>query len=246
MFDGTDVGLLVLTILFMSGLFYAFGPVLSDVYSTYLLGVLSSPDPLVSMRSLFYDSISSFSEPMALLSMFVYGILLLYLSLVVIGWIGKRRISYPGNPFKRAVDVLIPAVILNIILLAPISLLFSIVLLLSSNTPVLIAALSVFFLVFFVYSTIVSPSIASLVVDSDSVSQALRNGILVGRRRWLAILLYMFGLSFVTTVLLHIFGVFALVTPWTADFLLVLYQAINFILPLAVLTEVYVSDAHGV
>jgi len=246
LFDGADLGLLVLTVLFMYGLFYAFGSVLSDLYSAYLLGVISSPDPLVSLRSLFYDSISTLSEPLTLLSMFVYGILLLYLSLVVVGWIGKRRISCPENPFKRAVDVLIPAAILSIILLAPLSLLFSIILLLSSNTTVLIVALSLFFLVSLVYSTVVSPSIASLVIDSDSVSQALRNGVLVGRRRWFSILLHMFGVSLVTTVLLYLFGIAALALPWTSDFLLVLYQAVAFILPLAVITEVYVSDAHGV
>ena len=44
LFDGVDVGLLVLTILFMYGLFYAFGSVLSDLYSAYLLGVISSPE----------------------------------------------------------------------------------------------------------------------------------------------------------------------------------------------------------
>ena len=243
--DGADIGLLVLVVLFMYGLFYAFGSVLSEVHTTYALGLLASPDPIVSLRGIFLESLSILSDPLVLLSMIIYGVLLLYLSLVVIGWISKRRISYPENPFKRALSVLVPSVILGIIVSAPVFLLFSPVILLSSNVMAVIVFLLVFFVVLLVYVPVVFPSVVSLVVDSDSVSGALRNGVLVGRRRWLRIVLYLLGVSLVSSVILYVFGILSLFFPWAQDFLFVLYQAISFVLPLAVFAEVYIADAHG-
>lgn len=243
--DGADIGLLVLVVLFLYGLFYAFGSVLSELQASYMLSILASADPLLSMRTAFYDAFSTLSNPLVFLSVLIYGVLLTYLSLVVIGWIGKKRIAYPENPFKRAVEVLISFIILCVIVFAPVSLFFSMLLWFSSNVTIL-AIMFVLFLVFLlVYTPIVAPSIVALVLDSDSVSKALRNGVLVGRRHWLTIILYMIGVAVITSILLYLFSMIAAVVPWASDPLLILYQAISFILPLAVLTEIYVADAHG-
>ncbi len=243
--DAADVGLLVLVILFLYGLFYAFGSVLSSVQSAYVLTILSSSNPILSMRPAFYDALSSLSDPLTLLSMLIYGILLTYLSLVVIGWIGKKRIGYPENPFKRAVEAIIPFIILGIVVFAPILLLFSLMLYFSSNVTLLVTFFVLFLVFLLVYVPIVSPSMVSLVLDADSVSKALRNGVLVGRRRWIRILIYMFGVAVVTSLFLYLFNAIAMYFPPLSDFLLVLYQAISFVLPLAVLTEVYVADTYG-
>ncbi|HIQ10116.1 MAG TPA: hypothetical protein EYH23_01220 [Euryarchaeota archaeon] len=243
--SGADAGLLALVVLFMYSIFYVFEPLLSEIYSKYLLTFVSSPDPLVSLRSLFYESLSRISEPLTLLAMFVYGLLYQYLVLVVIGWISKKRISSPENPFKRAVGVLIPSIILGVIILAPFFLLFALLIFLSSNTTVLTVAFALFLIFLFVYTPVVSPSLVSLVVDSDSISDALRNGVLVGRRRWFQIVLYMLGASVVLTIIWYLFGFIAVYLPWAWSFLFVLYQALSFILPLAVLTEVYVADTYG-
>jgi len=243
--DAADVGLLVLVVLFLYGLFYAFGSVLTSVQSAYTLTILSSPDPLLSMRPAFYDALSSLSDPLTLLSMILYGILLTYLSLVVIGWIGKKRIGYPENPFKRAVEVIVPFIILGIIVFAPILLLLSLLFYFSSNVSLLMFFFVLFLAFLLVYTPIVAPSMVSLVLDADSVSKALRNGVLVGRRRWIRIILYMIGAAIVTSVVMYLFRLIATYVPALSDFLLVLYQAISFILPLAVLTEVYVADTHG-
>ena len=243
--DAADVGLLVLVVLFLYGLFYAFGSVLASVQSAYTLTILSSSDPLLSMRPAFYDALSSLSDPLTLLSMLLYGILLTYLSLVVIGWIGKKRIGYPENPFQRAVEVIVPFIILGIIVFAPILLFLSLLFYFSSSISLLIFFFILFLVFLLVYTPIVAPSMVSLVLDADSVSKALRNGVLVGRRRWIRIILYMIGVAIVTSIIMYLFGLIAMYVPALSDFLLVLYQAISFVLPLAVLTEVYVADTHG-
>jgi len=243
--DAADVGLLVLVILFLYGLFYAFGSVLAKVQAAYTLTILASPDPLLALRPALSEALAALSDPLLLLSMLIYGILLTYLSLVVIGWIGKKRIGYPENPFKRAVEVLVPFVILGIIVFAPIVLLFSLLIYFSS-VPSLFTVLFILFIFFLlVYTPIVAPSMVSLVLDADSVSKALRNGLLVGRRHWVRIILYMVAVSVVTSIVLYVFGIVAMYLPALSDFLLVLYQAISFIMPLAVLTEIYVADTHG-
>ncbi len=243
--DSLDLGLLVLVVLFLYGLFYAFGSVLSSVQSSYILTILSSPDPLLAIRPALASALSSLSDPLTLLSMLLYGILLTYLSLVVIGWIGKRRTGYPENPFKRAVSVIVPFIILGIIVFSPVALLLTLMLYFSSNTVVLIVLFVLFTIFLLIYTPIVAPSMVSLVLDADSVSKALRNGVLVGRRRWIWIILYTIGVAVITSILLAIFGYLAALFPAAADPLLVLYQSFSFILPLAVLTEVYVEDAFG-
>ncbi|MDN5358323.1 MAG: hypothetical protein PWP76_166 [Candidatus Diapherotrites archaeon] len=243
--DAFDLGLLAVVILFLYGMFYAFGSALAEVQSSYFFTILASPDPLLAMRSAFYDALSALSDPLVLLSVLIYGVLMTYLSLVVIGWIAKKRVGYPENPFKRAVDVLIPFIILSIIVFAPVSVFFTLMLYFSYSISLLTVMFALFLIFLLVYTPVVAPSMAALVIDADTVSKALRDGVLVGRRRWIRIILYMLAVSIVTTLLLYIFDFIALRAPWASDFLLVLYQAISFVLSLSVITEVYIADAHG-
>ncbi len=232
LFDPAAVVTALIFIVFAS---MVFTPVLSTVQANLFL--------YTSPRSAFYAIISDLlSNPPLILAFVVYGLILLYTGLVVIGWYGKKRVGLPKNPFTRAVKLVIPAFILGIIIASPFLLAFALYVALYPTVFSWIPLILLAFIVLY-YLPVVSPALPALVIREENIKDAIHEGVFVGRRWWWKILLYSVGAFIVLYVISSLLGFLAPYVPPQYIFLVV--QALFFVYMYAVVVEVYVRDTFG-
>ncbi|NPA76270.1 MAG: hypothetical protein GXN93_00765 [Candidatus Diapherotrites archaeon] len=244
--DSLDLGLALLVVLVEWGITYAFMDVLTNLFSQVISPLLVSPSFSYAFLQTMVSAIISFLfQPTNLLILLVYGFLQLYLFMLVISWIGRRRTGQPSNPFAAAFHRLLSAFVLFLIVYAPIYLLVLLIPVVPAGWVPYLFWATLFLYVF--YLPIVLPSFAALGIDQPRISDALRHGTFVGKRHYWTII---FGLIFAAVILLAVEFVFSdLFRIWPnvffGYFLYALAMALYVVLPVAVITETYILDVHG-
>ncbi len=244
--DSFDVGLLLLVVLMQWGITYAFMDVFVKMFSSIVFPIiLSGTVSYSTIQSFVGATMHFFAQPSNAVVMIVYGLLEMYLLLLVFSWIGKRRMGVPENPFSVAARRLIPAIIMFIIVYSPIYLLlFAIPAVPAGAVPFIfwtVVLLAVFYIPF------ILPCFAAIAMDRTSVSDAIRHGTFVGGRRYFTILAGLVLAVLVVAAVGYVFTRLYQVFP-NVLFGYILYAietAVYVILPVAVVAEVYVADVAG-
>ena len=233
--DLIDPAAVVTALIFTVFATLVFAPVLSVVQWNVL--TYSSP------KSAFYAAVQEiFSDPLLVLSFVLYGLLVLYTGLVVIGWYGKKRVGRPDNPFARALRIMPSALILGVIIASPLFLAFALYVALYPTVYSLVPLLILAFLVLY-YVPVLSPSLPALVIRENTVRDALHEGVFVGMRWWWRILLYALGAFLLVYILSALLFLLAAYIP--PQYIFFVVHALFFVYIYAVVAEVYVRDAFG-
>jgi len=233
--DIVDPAAVVTAIIFLSIAYAIFSPVLSEVQWNYF--VYTSP------RSMFFGVISTIlSSPLYIAAFIAYAFFMLFTGLVIVCWYGKKRVGKPSNPFKHALRKLPHAIVLALILGAPLFLVFSLFAATYPSPATLPLVVVLAFLILY-YVPLVSPALPALLIGDETVAGAIHEGVFVGKRWWWKILLYTLGAFIVVYILLLILSAVAWIVP--ALVITFIAQALLFVYTYAVITEVYVKDAIG-
>ncbi len=244
--DSLDVGLALLVVLVEWGITYAFMDVLSNLFAQVISPLLVGASFSYAFIQHFVSAVLHFFfQPLNFFILLVYALLQLYLFMLVMSWIGKRRIGEPSNPFAAAFHRLLAALFLFIIVYAPVYVLVFLI-------PAVPAGWVSFLfwtalLLFIFYLPIVLPSFAALATDRPKISEALQHGVFVGKHRYWTILIGLFLASLIIFAVELFFSWLYNLWPnvWFGYFLYALAMAIYVVLPVAVVVETYITDVHG-
>ncbi len=244
--DSLDVGLVLLVVLVEWGITYAFMDVLSNLFAQVISPLLVNMSfSYAFVQHLVSAVIRFFFQPMNFFILLVYALLQLYVFMLVMSWIGKRRIGEPSNPFAAALHRLLAAFFLFVIVYAPI---YALVLLIPAVPAGWVPFLFWFAILLYVfYLPVVLPPFAALATDRPKMSEALQHGVFVGKHRYWTILIGLF-LASVIIFAVELFSSWLYTlwpNMWFGYFLYALAMAIYVVLPVAVVVETYITDVHG-